>query len=76
MEDACKLDEDCGHPWSHDGEGRDDHLVEDVGDHEGGAHDHRVGEREDEDGGGGGPAESLLQPPLLLFQRYAVRRVS
>ena len=76
MEEACKLDEDCCHTWSHNGECRDDHLVEDVGDHEGGAHDHRVGEREDEDSGGGGPPESRLQSPLLLVQRYAVWRVS
>ena len=60
----------------HDGEGGDDDLVEDVGDHEGGAHDHSVGEGEDEDCGGGRPPEALLETSLLLVQRNAVWNVS
>ena len=55
MKETSKLDEDSRHPRSHDGKGGDDHLVEDVGDDEGGAHYHRVGEGEDEDGRGCGP---------------------
>ena len=60
MEETSKLDKDSRHPRGHDGEGGDDHLVEDVGDDERGAHDHRVGESKDEDSRGGGPSEAGL----------------
>ena len=60
MKETSKLDEDSRHPRGHDSEGGDDHLIEDVGDDEGGTHDHCVGERKDEDSGGGGPPEAGL----------------
>ena len=75
-EETCKLDKDRRHSRGHDGEGGDDDLVEDVGDDEGGAHDHGVGEGEDEDCGGGRPPEALLEPSLLLVQGNAVWNVS